>query len=156
MKKILLTLLLTFLTSLASFSQEELKWHTDANVALELAIKENKKVLFFFTGSDWCGWCIKLQKEVFKTSDFKAWSKDIILVTLDYPKRTPQSEKTKTQNKELQQMFSVRGYPTVHFVNVEKLENGKLNLYNLGKTGYVRGGPNNWIEAANAILKKAI
>ncbi|MFB1041268.1 MAG: DUF255 domain-containing protein, partial [Polaribacter sp.] len=67
MKKILLTLLLAILTSINSFSQEKVTWHTDANAALQLAIKENKKVMFFFTGSDWCGWCIKLQKEVFQT-----------------------------------------------------------------------------------------
>jgi thioredoxin-related protein len=33
--------------------------------------KENKPLLLFFTGSDWCGWCIKLQNEVLKTADFK-------------------------------------------------------------------------------------
>ena len=60
MKKILLKLLLTFLISINSFSQEKVTWHTDANAALQLAIKENKKVMFFFTGSDWCGWCIKI------------------------------------------------------------------------------------------------
>tara|TARA_B110001450_G_scaffold20252_1_gene18439 strand:- start:264 stop:425 length:162 start_codon:yes stop_codon:yes gene_type:complete len=53
-------------------------------------------------------------------------------------------------------MFGVKGYPVVHFVNVEKLDNGKMNLYSLGKTGYVRGGPNKWLEVANSILEKAI
>jgi thioredoxin-related protein len=156
MKKILLTLLLTFLTSIHSFSQEKITWHTDANAALQLAIKENKKVMFFFTGSDWCGWCIKLQKEVFRTDDFKEWSAEVILIELDYPRRTAQTDEIKAQNYQLQQMFGVKGYPAVHFVNVEKLDNGKMNLYSLGKTGYVRGGPNKWLEVANSILKKAI
>ena len=87
---------------------------------------------------------------------FKKWSNGIILVELDYPKRTAQTEKTKAQNRQLQQMFGVRGYPTVLFVNPEKMSDGKINLDKLGKTGYVRGGPQKWIEAANAILKKAI
>ena len=156
MKKILLILLLAFLTSINSFSQEKITWHTDANAALKLAIKENKKVMFFFTGSDWCGWCIKLQKEVFNTNDFKEWSNEVILIELDYPRRTAQTDEIKAQNNELKQMFGVRGYPAVHFVNVEKLDNGKMNLYNLGQTGYVRGGPNKWLEVANSILKKAI
>jgi protein disulfide-isomerase len=156
MKKIIVTFLLLFLISANNFAQEDLTWHTDVNEALEVAFKENKKVLLFFTGSDWCGWCIKLQKEVFKTSKFKKWSNGIILVELDYPKRTAQTEKTKAQNRQLQQMFGVRGYPTVLFVNPEKMSDGKINLDKLGKTGYVRGGPQKWIEAANAILKKAI
>ena len=53
-------------------------------------------------------------------------------------------------------MFGVRGYPTVLFVNPEKLSDGKINLNNLGKTGYVRGGSEKWLVVANSILKKSI
>lgn len=156
MKKKIVTFLFTLLISNVSFSQENIIWHTDVNEALEVAFEENKKILLFFTGSDWCGWCIKLQKEVFKTSKFEKWSDGLVLVELDYPRRTAQTEKTKAQNKQLQQMFGVRGYPTVLFINPKKMGNGKINLDNLGKTGYVRGGPQKWIEVANAILKKTI
>ena len=156
MRKIIVTFLFTLLISNVSFSQENIIWHTDVNEALEVAFEENKKILLFFTGSDWCGWCIKLQKEVFKTSKFEKWSDGLVLVELDYPRRTAQTEKIKAQNKQLQQMFGVRGYPTVLFINPKKMGNGKINLDNLGKTGYVRGGPQKWIEVANAILKKTI
>ena len=156
MKKIIFTLFLTALFSSTTFAQQELKWHTDVNEALEIAIKENKKVMLFFTGSDWCGWCIKLQNEVFKTSDFEKWSNDLVLVELDFPKRTPQDESIKAQNRQLQSMFKVRGYPSVHFVNPEKLPDGKMNLNNLGKTGYVRGGAEKWLEVANGIVNKTI
>ena len=156
MIKIIFTLFLGILVSANSFSQEKLIWHTDVNEALEIAIKENKKVMFFFTGSDWCGWCIKLQKEVFNTQDFAKWSNDIVLVELDFPKRTPQKEKLKVQNRQLQSMFKVRGYPTVHFVSPEKKPDGNLNLNNLGKTGYVRGGAKKWLEVANSIISKAV
>jgi thioredoxin-related protein len=156
MKKIIGTFLFTLLISNVSFSQENIIWHTDVNEALEVAFEENKKILLFFTGSDWCGWCIKLQKEVFKTSKFEKWSDGLVLVELDYPRRTAQTEKIKAQNNQLQQMFGVRGYPTVLFINPKKMGNGKINLDNLGKTGYVHGGPQKWIEVANAILKKTI
>jgi protein disulfide-isomerase len=64
MKKILLSLCL--LLSINSFSQENnLVWHTDVNKAIEISIETEKPLFFFFTGSDWCGWCIRLQKEVF-------------------------------------------------------------------------------------------
>lgn len=156
MKKLLFTFFIGLLISINSFSQEKLTWHTNIDEALELATKENKKVLLFFTGSDWCGWCKKLQSDVLKTQDFQKWSTDFILVELDFPRRTAQDIKIKTQNRKLQRAFNVRGFPTIHFVSAEKLPNGKTNLKNLGKTGYVRGGVKNWIKTANNIVKKTI
>ncbi|MEP3839108.1 MAG: thioredoxin family protein [Algibacter sp.] len=156
MKRILLTLVLGVLISTNSFSQEKLTWHTDVNSALEIAIKENKKVMLFFTGSDWCGWCIKLQNEVFKTPDFEKWSNDVVLVELDFPRRTAQAEAIRMQNRQLQSIFKVRGYPSVHFVKPEKMPDGKMNLNSLGKTGYVRGGASKWLEVANTIVNKTI
>ena len=115
--------------------------------------KEDKKMLLFFTGSDWCGWCTKLQKEVFETSDFETWSDSVVLVELDFPRRTPQDETIKAQNRQLQSMFQVRGYPTVYFVDPGKNDDGRKNLKSLGKTGYVRGGPEKWLAVANDIIK---
>lgn len=152
MKRIISILFLTLVMSINSFAQKQ-TWHTDVNEALEIAVKENKKVMLFFTGSDWCGWCIKLQNEVFKTSDFEKWSNDVVLVELDFPKRTPQDETLKAQNQQLQSMFKVRGYPSVYFVNPEKMPDGKMNLNNLGKTGYVKGGASEWLKVANNIIK---
>lgn len=156
MKKIIFALIITTLISANSFAQEKMIWHTDINEALEIAVKENKKVMLFFTGSDWCGWCIKLQNEVFKTSDFEKWSNDLVLVELDFPRRTPQDETIKAQNRQMQAMFKVRGYPSVYFVNPEKMPDGKMNLNSLGKTGYVRGGASKWLEVADNIVKKTI
>ena len=139
---------------MSSFSQEKLTWHTDMEKAIAIATKENKKMLLFFTGSDWCGWCKKLQNEVFKTSDFEKWANEnVVLVELDFPKRTPQDINVKNQNSQLQQMFQVRGYPTIHFVKAEKKPDGKTNLNNLGKTGFVRGGSSRWLTVANNIIK---
>jgi protein disulfide-isomerase len=151
MKKILLILLV--LSSL-TINAQELTWHTDMAKASELSLKEKKPMLLFFTGSDWCGWCIRLQKEVLKTDEFAKWAKNnVILVELDFPRRTPQDEAIKKQNYELQNMFQVRGYPTIWLVKPEKKE-GNINLAGLGSTGYVAGGPNKWLAEANAILKK--
>jgi len=152
MKKILFTLFLGLLISTNSFSQEKLIWHTDLKEAAEIAIKEDKQILLFFTGSDWCGWCTKLQNDVFKTSDFEKWSKDLVLVELDFPRRSAQDQKTKAQNKQLKNTFGVRGFPTIHFVNLDKKTDGKINLKNLGKIGYDRGGVKKWLNAANTII----
>ena len=82
MKKILVIAFLT-LTSMSMQAQEELTWHTDMSKATDISIKENKPMFLFFTGSDWCGWCIRLQKEVFKTPEFIKWAKEsVVLVEL--------------------------------------------------------------------------
>lgn len=153
MVRILLVSFLTILLSGNSFAQK-LTWHTDMEEAINVAIKEKKKMLLFFTGSDWCGWCIKLQNEVLKTSDFEKWANEnVVLVELDFPKRTPQDENIRAQNRQLLSMFQIRGYPTIHFVTPEKKPDGKTNLKNLGSTGFVRGGPSSWLAVANNIIE---
>lgn len=153
MKK-LISILLLFLT-INVFAQEgELDWHTDVNKAIELSIESEKPLFMFFTGSDWCGWCIRLQKEVFFKPDFVKWAKEnLILVELDFPRRKKLDESLKQQNDNLRQMFAVRGYPTGWFV-VPEIEDKKVNFKRLGSQGYVAGGPANWINGANKILSK--
>jgi protein disulfide-isomerase len=117
-------------------------------------MKTKKPMLLFFTGSDWCGWCIRLQKEVLKTPEFAAWAKEnVVLLELDFPRRSPQQPEIQQQNKQLQQVLEVRGYPTVWFVNPSK-KDGKTNLDKLGSTGYVAGGPAAWLEGAKQIIAK--
>lgn len=153
-KKIFITLLLVF-SSLSIQAQEELTWHTDMSKASDISIKENKPMFLFFTGSDWCGWCIRLQKEVFKTPEFIKWAKEnVVLVELDFPRKNEQTDAVKMQNAQLQQQLQVRGYPTVWFVSAVKTDEGKVNLTALGSTGYVAGGPEKWLEGANQIIKK--
>lgn len=154
MKNFLLIAFLT-LTSLSIQAQEELTWHTDMSAATDISIKEKKPLFLFFTGSDWCGWCIRLQKEVFKTPEFIKWAKDnVVLVELDFPRKNNQTDAVKAQNAQLQQQLQVRGYPTVWFVNAAKTDDAKVNLTALGSTGYVAGGPKVWIDGANQIIKK--
>ncbi|WP_339834126.1 thioredoxin family protein [uncultured Flavobacterium sp.] len=153
MKKTLFILFVT-LSSILVQAQEDLTWHTDMAKASELSMKEKKPLMLFFTGSDWCGWCIRLQNEVFKKEEFIKWANEnVILVELDFPRRTAQDETLKQQNYQMQQIFQVKGYPTVWVVNPEKTAEGKINLSALGSTGYVAGGPEKWLEGANSIIK---
>ena len=149
MKK-LLFILLAFST--ISLNAQELSWETDMTKAVERAEKEHKVIMLFFTGSDWCGWCVRLQNEVFKQVDFKSWAQEkVVLVELDFPRNTPQSESIKNQNVTLSQMFEIKGYPTVWFVKPSK-SGEKINLEKIGSTGYVAGGPGAWLLGANQIL----
>ena len=151
MKKLFITLLLV--GGSMSIQAQELFWHTDVKEAIAIGNKEKKPMLLFFTGSDWCGWCVRLQNEVLKTPEFAKWAKEnVILVELDYPRRTPQTDELKKQNSELQQAFQIQGYPTISFANGSS-KDGKVNFEGLGNTGYVAGGPMAWISIANEILK---
>ncbi len=152
MKKI--TLVFAFLISGFITQAQELNWYTDISKATEVSLKENKPLLLFFTGSDWCGWCIKLQKDVLKTTEFANWAtKNVVLVELDFPRRTPQDETLKMQNQQLAQTFGIQGYPTVWFVNPIKGEDNKVNLTGLGSLGYDKSATN-WITNANTFLAK--
>ena len=150
MKKILITVL--FFIGAITVQAQDLYWETNMQKAVEVSMKTKKPLLLFFTGSDWCGWCIRLQNEVLRTPEFAAWAKDnAVLVELDFPRRTPQPPEIQQQNGQLQQIFDVRGYPTVWFATPSN-KDGKVNLDKLGSTGYVAGGPSKWLEGANQIL----
>ena len=152
MKKILITLLLVI--GSCAVEAQELVWNNNLNKAMEISKKTKKPLMLFFTGSDWCGWCIRLQTEVFKKPEFAAWAKDnVVLVEVDFPRRTALSAELTAQNNELQQFFAVQGYPTVWFVNATSVD-GKANFDKLGSTGYLAGGPANWLNVANGFIKK--
>ena len=163
MKKTFSILLL--LISINLFAQEsdvlvqkqdlfQLKWHTDVTKAINISMETEKPLFFFFTGSDWCGWCIRLQKEVFFKPEFAKWANEnLVLVELDFPRRKKLDESLRQQNDNLRQMFGVRGYPSGWIV-VPEIEDKQVNFKRLGSQGYVKGGPSAWIAGANKILMK--
>ena len=95
----------------------EAVWLTDLEAAKKQAAEENKPILMFFTGSDWCGWCIKLHEDVLDKDEFQDFAKEnVILLELDFPNSIPQSDALKKQNKALGEKFKVTGYPTMVLV----------------------------------------
>ncbi|MDB6125661.1 MAG: trxA [Pedosphaera sp.] len=121
--------------TLPSFAAE---WLTDVPTALAKAKRENKFVLLDFTGSDWCGWCIRLKKEVFDQPAFATFADaNLVLVELDFPEHKAQSPALKQANANLARTYGIRGYPTVIILDA----NGKT----IEKTGYIKGGPGAFI-----------
>jgi protein disulfide-isomerase len=119
-------------------------WGDDYKAALATAAKENKKVLLDFTGSDWCGWCIKLKKETFDQPAFKDYAdKNLVLVEVDFPKGKSQTPAVKAQNNSLQQQYQVQGFPTLVVLDPQ----GKLIKQ---QSGYVPGGPAGFISWLNS------
>jgi thioredoxin-related protein len=121
-------------------------WSKDFKGGLAKAKAEKKRVLVDFTGSDWCGWCVKLDREVFSQPEFKEYAaKNLVLVEVDFPRTKAQPEEQKAQNKALAEKYSIRGYPTVLVFDAAGEKIGKL--------GYMPGGPQAFIEALEKLPK---
>jgi len=121
------------------------QWHHSYESARSESLETGRPILINFTGSDWCHWCVKLKQDVFNQPEFQAWAKDnVILLELDFPKRSAQSPIIKQQNQKLAQQFGVEGYPTVLLVDA----NGKVMGDSLGYLPEV----DRWLMAANSIL----
>lgn len=134
MKKLSLFASATLLATSLTYAGGE-GWMHDFEAAKAKAAKENKDLLIDFTGSDWCGWCIKLNKEVFSHDPFKEGVADkYVLVELDYPRdKSILDEKTIKQNEELRKVYPVRGFPTILLADAQ----GRP----FAQTGYQKGGP---------------
>jgi protein disulfide-isomerase len=125
--------------------------------------KASKKPIFaFFTGSDWCGWCHKLQRDVFVKPPFIKWAKDkVILLELDFPRQKQLPQELVQQNQSLQQAFQVQGYPTVWLFFMNEDSATKQMIINpLGSLGYPSGSEPGkeevkFLNDANGYLAKA-
>ena len=114
-------------------------WTEDYDAALKQAAAEDKYVLVDFSGSDWCGWCIKLDREVFAKAEFIDYAKEnLILVMIDFPNSKPQSAEQKVANDALSKKHGVRGFPTVLILDPQ----GEV----AHRTGYEAGGPAAYVE----------
>lgn len=114
-------------------------WHVLLDKAFEESKKTGKPIMANFTGSDWCGWCKRLDKSVFHQPGFDKWAKDnVVLLELDFPRRFKVPPAVAQQNRGLQQSFGVRGYPTVWLFDLDKDPTGKFAISALGKTGYTK------------------
>ena len=124
-------------------------WTDDYDAALERAAAENKLVLADFSGSDWCGWCKKLDKEVFDTEQFRSLAtNEYVLLMVDSPQDEGLlSAKAKKQNPKLVEKYKVRGFPTVLVLDAK----GEV-VY---KGGYAKGGPKKYLKTLERGIKEA-
>jgi protein disulfide-isomerase len=143
MRRITLSILMLICCSAIAWASEG--WGTDFAKAKALSAKNNLPILIDFTGSDWCGWCIKLDKEVFSKKEFKAYAaKNLNLFMADFPNSKKQSAAEKKQNKELAEKYGIKGYPTILLVDKKGTE--------LARTGYKAGGPEAYVKHLQDLL----
>lgn len=143
-KLIVLTFLVLALTPQA-WANSKTTWHTDFDTAQQLAVKENKHVLINFTGSDWCPWCIKLDANVFSTSEFAEFAAiELVLVKADFPQKEQLSQAQAAANQKLARKYAVRGFPTIVVLDPQ----GEL----VGTTGFRQGSAASYIEHLKELM----
>lgn len=162
MKSFILILCIAGLISQASAqSSSVLTWYTDLNKAVEVSKTSGKPVFGFFTGSDWCGWCHKLQRDVFAKAAFVEWAKkNVVLLELDFPRGKQLPQELATQNNNLARQFGVQGFPTVWYFTAGKDKDGRQSLNPMGSHGYPSGAEKGreevrFLADAEAIIHKA-
>ena len=131
--------------SALSLSAADAVWLTDLDEGMKVAKAEKKAILVDFTGSDWCGWCIRLKKEVFDQKAFEVAAKDFVFVELDYPRGKKQDPAVKAKNDALAKQFNIQGFPTILLMNAK----GQV----FASTGYEEGGPANYLKSLTKFLK---
>lgn len=146
MKKLMIALMTC--CAIAGIHAAELSWQTDLPKAQAQAKDQNKLVLMDFTGSDWCGWCKKLDADTFSKPEFADYArKNLVLVQLDFPANKPQSDELKAANAALAKKYSVQGYPTL----IALKPDGTVAWT---QVGYLEGGPQALIDQLDAAKKK--
>lgn len=119
-------------------------WTNDYEAAKAEAARDGKQLLLFFTGSDWCGWCKKLRREVFDTNRFMDQAgRNYVLVELDFPMNEVLPDRVRRQNEQLARRFGVQGYPTVYIADASGRPYARL--------GYRPGGPAAFLRALDVL-----
>lgn len=122
------------------------EWLTDLPKARAQARAGNKAVLVNFTGSDWCGWCMKMRRDVFLKPAFTNYAQsNLVLVEIDFPRRKPLAPGVQKANQQLAQQYDVQGFPTLLLLNAD---GGRI-----GNVNYANGGPGMFIAEVEKLLR---
>ncbi len=138
--------ILLFFLSATVFSQD---WKPSYKEALTCSKEEDKPIILVFSGSDWCAPCIKLDKTIWQSKEFIAFSKDnYILYRADFPRKKANklSDDLIAQNNALADKFNAKGYfPLVVVLSPQQ----KI----LGTTGYKKLPPEAYISLLSSLIK---
>jgi thioredoxin-related protein len=114
MRLLLITLFSTILLS-------PISWQTDIEKAEQSAKAEHKLIVLNFSGSDWCGPCIRLHKEIFESEVFTSFANEhLVLLNADFPrsKKNQLSKEQQKKNDELADAYNKEGvFPLTLLLN---------------------------------------
>jgi len=147
MRRNLTIYIFTVIVMMYCTSSEALDWETDFKKASSTAKDSGKYIMLDFSGSDWCGWCIKLKKEVFSQNAFNDFAKEnLVCVSVDFPRKKKQAGELKQQNRDLAIKYRIQGYPTIIILSPDGEQ--------VGLTGYLQGGSKNYAQHLNEIIER--
>lgn len=130
-----------------SMQVSQIHWYTNYSEALQVAKKDHKHLLLFFTGSDWCGWCKKIQSEVFSDADFIRMAGDkFVFVEVDFPMNKMLPLNIADQNAQLKHKYGITGYPTLVVIRPDETF--------VAETGYRPGGGRANAEYLLSLIQK--
>ncbi len=146
MKRAFWTTLLLLSALPFAFSQETgTEWLTDFDAAKKAAAEKKLPILVYFSGSDWCKWCVRFDNEILGKEEFKKFAADnLVLFNADFPLMKQQDERTKKQNAELIERYGAGGFPVVFLTDAE----GKV----FARTGYTPGGAATYVQHLKKLL----
>jgi protein disulfide-isomerase len=145
MKKVITILAILLIAGSAS-ALDIYTWNTNLEAAQAVAEVEGKHLFVYFAGSDWCGWCDRFHNEVLTTSRFESYlDESFVPVLIDFPRGIEQTEQLKADNQVVARRMGIEGFPTVVLMDAEGKE--------LGRLGYLPGGPNNYISEVRSIIR---
>jgi len=148
MKKFIPWIMIALFLAIGLPSGNAFEWSTDLKAAAADARDNQKLILLNFSGSDWCGWCKRLDSEVFSKSDFQEYAdKNLVGILADFPRRSKQDKTLKAQNERLMKYFKVQGFPTLLLFTSE----GEL----IGQLGYLPGGPEAFIQSIQQVVARS-
>ena len=144
MKKVMV-LVFFFVISLG-YSQD---WKTNFELVKKEAASQSKPVVLVFSGSDWCAPCIKLDKSIWQSAEFKEYAaSNLILERADFPKKKQNQldSNLQKQNDGLAERYNKEGvFPLVVVLDSK----GTV----LGKASYKNVSPNEYIALLNSFIK---
>ena len=156
MKAALTTLLIAALFIPAACSSSEsseagvtaesgINWLTDIKTAQATAASEGKPIFTYFTGSDWCGWCKRLDANVLSHKEFQDYAREnLVMLMLDFPRRTAQAPEIKRANESMAKQYGVRGFPTIVLTAKDGRE--------IARTGFQQMNPSQYVEHLKKLL----
>jgi protein disulfide-isomerase len=134
--------LLSWLGTTQPTLADEGSWKTNFTEAKTDAASQKKAVLLNFTGSDWCPWCVRMDKEVFSQKQFSDFaSKNLVLVKLDFPRSKQLPAAETSQNQQLAKQYQIEGFPTYVLLDSSGKELKR-------QVGYLPGGASEFLKWA--------
>lgn len=130
------TLLIALIIAWFQFTNAQetitIDWKDSFSKAQKMAKKQNKKILLFFTGSDWCSPCKSLEEDVLQTDRFKKLTKNTILYKADFPRAIDLvSKKQKKENSTLKEKYHISSYPVIIIIDKHGHVIAEKKSYNL-------------------------